>query len=196
MSLPQGSSLYSLMTFLGNPLTALAIAVIFAYWALGLRRGLQMAQLQVLTQSCFTPLANILLIIGAGGAFNGVLIDSGVGKVLASTLGQWDINPILLAWLVAGLMHLAVGSATVAMVSAAGMILPILDTMPGQNRELMVIAIGAGAIGWTTVTDSAFWGVKEYLGVSLSDALKKFTAGTVLASVVALGMTLLLSHWV
>jgi GntP family gluconate:H+ symporter/D-serine transporter len=184
------------MTFLGNPLTALAIAVIFAYWALGLRRGLQMAQLQILTQSCFTPLANILLIIGAGGAFNGVLIDSGVGKVLASTLGQWDINPILLAWLVAGLMHLAVGSATVAMVSAAGMILPILDTMPGQNRELMVIAIGAGAIGWTTVTDSAFWVVKEYLGVSLSDALKKFTAGTVLASVVALGMTLLLSHWV
>jgi GntP family gluconate:H+ symporter/D-serine transporter len=196
MSLPQGSSLYSLMTFLGNPLTALAIAVIFAYWALGLRRGLQMTQLQVLTQSCFSPLANILLIIGAGGAFNGVLIDSGVGKVLASTLGQWDINPILLAWLVAGLMHLAVGSATVAMVSAAGMILPILDAMPGQNRELMVIAIGAGAIGWTTVTDSAFWVVKEYLGVSLSDALKKFTAGTVLASVVALGMTLLLSHWV
>lgn len=196
MTLATEAGLYRLMMFLGNPLTALAIAVCFAYWALGLRRGLGMARLQALTAGSFTPLASILLIIGAGGAFNGVLIDSGVGKVLASTLSQWDLNPILLAWFVAGLMHLAVGSATVAMVSAAGMVLPLLDAMPGQNREIVIIAIGAGAIGWTTVTDSAFWVVKEYLGVSLGEALKKFTAATLLASVVALGMTLLLSHWV
>lgn len=196
MTLAADAGLYRLMMFLGNPLTALAIAVCFAYWSLGLRRGLGMAQLQELTARSFTPLASILLIIGAGGAFNGVLIDSGVGKVLASTLSQWDLNPILLAWFVAGLMHLAVGSATVAMVSAAGMVLPLLDAMPGQNREIVIIAIGAGAIGWTTVTDSAFWVVKEYLGVSLGEALKKFTVATLLASVVALGMTLLLSHWV
>lgn len=196
ISLPQGSGFYQLMSFLGNPLTALAIAVVFAYGSLGLYRGLGMAELQRLTEQSFTPLANILLIIGAGGAFNGVLIDSGVGKVLASTLSQWDLNPILLAWFVAGLMHLAVGSATVAMISAAGMVLPLLDAMPGQNREIVVIAIGAGAIGWTTVTDSAFWVVKEYLGVSLGEALKKFTVGTLLASVVALGMTLLVSQWV
>ena len=196
MGLPHESGLYRLMMFLGNPLTALAIAVIFAYGALGLNRGLSMTELQRLTGQSFTPLANILLIIGAGGAFNGVLIDSGVGKVLASTLSQWDLNPILLAWFVAGLMHLAVGSATVAMVSAAGMVLPLLDAMPGQNREIVVIAIGAGAIGWTTVTDSAFWVVKEYLGVSLADALKKFTVATLLASVVALGMTLLVARWV
>lgn len=196
MTLAADAGLYRLMMFLGNPLTALAIAVCFAYWTLGLRRGLGMARLQELTAQSFTPLASILLIIGAGGAFNGVLIDSGVGKVLASTLSQWDLNPILLAWFVAGLMHLAVGSATVAMVSAAGMVLPLLDAMPGQNREIVIIAIGAGAIGWTTVTDSAFWVVKEYLGVSLGEALKKFTVATLLASVVALGMTLLLSHWV
>ena len=196
MTLAADAGLYRLMMFLGNPLTALAIAVCFAYWSLGLRRGLGMAQLQELTARSFTPLASILLIIGAGGAFNGVLIDSGVGKVLASTLSQWDLNPILLAWFVAGLMHLAVGSATVAMVSAAGMVLPLLDAMPGQNREIVIIAIGAGAIGWTTVTDSAFWVVKEYLGVSLGEALKKFTVATLLASVVALGVTLLLSHWV
>jgi GntP family gluconate:H+ symporter/D-serine transporter len=196
MSLPQGSGFYQLMSFLGNPLTALAIAVVFAYGSLGLYRGLGMAELQRLTEQSFTPLANILLIIGAGGAFNGVLIDSGVGKVLASTLSQWDLNPILLAWFVASQMHLAVGSATVAMISAAGMVLPLLDAMPGQNREIVVIAIGAGAIGWTTVTDSAFWVVKEYLGVSLGEALKKFTVGTLLASVVALGMTLLVSQWV
>ncbi|MCP9761153.1 permease DsdX, partial [Aquitalea sp. S1-19] len=129
-----------------------------------------------------------------GGAFNGILIDSGVGKVLAGTLAQLDMNPIVLAWLIAGLMHFAVGSATVAMISAAGMVLPMLGDNSGYSREIIVIAIGAGAIGWTHVTDSAFWVVKEYLGVSLSDALKKFTGGTVLASVVALGLTLLLSR--
>ncbi|MCP9757784.1 permease DsdX, partial [Aquitalea sp. S1-19] len=116
------------------------------------------------------------------------------GKVLAGTLAQLDMNPIVLAWLIAGLMHFAVGSATVAMISAAGMVLPMLGDNSGYSREIIVIAIGAGAIGWTHVTDSAFWVVKEYLGVSLSDALKKFTGGTVLASVVALGLTLLLSR--
>ena len=196
MGLSKGSAAFELVAFLGNPLTALAIAVLFAYWSLGLRRGLQMADLLKLTEKCFPPLASILLIIGAGGAFNGILIDSGIGKVLGDSLAQLNMNPIVLAWLVAGLMHFAVGSATVAMISAAGMVLPMLGTHPEQSREIMVIAIGAGAIGWTHVTDSAFWVVKEYLGVSLSDALKKFTVGTVLASLVALGLTLLLAQFV
>ncbi|MGL6071946.1 GntT/GntP/DsdX family permease [Craterilacuibacter sp.] len=194
MGLTPGTASYEVVAFLGNPLPALAIAVMFAYWSLGLRRGLKMADLLRLTDKCFPPLASILLIIGAGGAFNGILIDSGVGKVLAGTLAQLDMNPIVLAWLIAGLMHFAVGSATVAMISAAGMVLPMLGDDAGYSREIIVIAIGAGAIGWTHVTDSAFWVVKEYLGVSLSDALKKFTGGTVLASVVALGLTLLLSR--
>lgn len=196
MGLSKGSATFELVAFLGNPLTALAIAVMFAYWSLGLHRGLQMADLLKLTEKCFPPLASILLIIGAGGAFNGILIDSGIGKVLGDSLAQLNMNPIVLAWLVAGLMHFAVGSATVAMISAAGMVLPMLGAHPEHSREIMVIAIGAGAIGWTHVTDSAFWVVKEYLGVSLSDALKKFTGGTVLASLVALGLTLLLARFV
>ncbi|MFC6283034.1 MULTISPECIES: GntT/GntP/DsdX family permease [Polaromonas] len=196
MGLSKGSAAFELVSFLGNPLTALVIAVVFAYWSLGLRRGLRMADLLKLTDKSFPPLASILLIIGAGGAFNGILIDSGIGKVLADSLAQLNMNPIVLAWLVAGLMHFAVGSATVAMISAAGMVLPVLNTHPEQSREIMVIAIGAGAIGWTHVTDSAFWVVKEYLGASLADALKKFTAGTVLASLVALGLTLLLAQFV
>jgi GntP family gluconate:H+ symporter/D-serine transporter len=136
------------------------------------------------------------LVIGAGGAFNGILVDSGVGDALAASLTQLQINPIILAWLVAGLMHFAVGSATVAMISAAGMVMPMLASHPDVSKEIIAIAIGAGAIGWTHVTDSAFWVVKEYLGVSLSEALKKFTLATVLASVVALGLTLLLSNFI
>jgi len=82
------------------------------------------------------------------------------------------------------------------MISAAGMVMPMLASHPDVSKEIIAIAIGAGAIGWTHVTDSAFWVVKEYLGVSLSEALKKFTLATVLASVVALGLTLLLSNFI
>ncbi|MTJ80550.1 MAG: permease DsdX [Telmatospirillum sp.] len=192
--LPKETVAAQTISFLGNPLTALTIAVVFAYWSLGLRRGSTMEDLQQATQRCFPPLAGILLIIGAGGAFNGMLIDSGIGKVLAAELARTSLSPIFLAWLVAGLMHFAVGSATVAMISAAGMVTPLLAGAPGISREIMVIAIGSGAIGWTHVTDSAFWVVKEYLGVPLPDALKKFTGGTILASVVSLGLILVLSH--
>lgn len=194
--LPHDSVLLSIVSFLGTPLIALSIAVMFAYWALGLRRGLSMPDLLVHTQKSFPPLAGILLIIGAGGAFNGILVDSGVGEALSGSLTQLNMNPIVLAWLVAGLMHFAVGSATVAMMSAAGMVMPMLSAHPTVSKEIICIAIGAGAIGWTHVTDSAFWVVKEYLGVSLADALKKFTSATVLASLIALGLTLLLAQFV
>jgi D-serine transporter len=194
--LPQDSGLASIVAFLGTPLIALSIAVLFAYWALGLRRGLSMPELLVHTKKSFPPLAGILLIIGAGGAFNGILVDSGVGNALSASLTQLNMNPIVLAWLVAGLMHFAVGSATVAMISAAGMVMPMLGAHPTVSKEIICIAIGAGAIGWTHVTDSAFWVVKEYLGVSLAEALKKFTSATVLASLVALGLTLLLAQFV
>lgn len=194
--LPHDSALSSILSFLGTPLIALSIAVLFAYWALGLRRGLSMPDLLAHTQKSFPPLASILLIIGAGGAFNGILVDSGVGDALSASLTRLNMNPIVLAWLVAGLMHFAVGSATVAMISAAGMVLPMLGAHPTVSKEIICIAIGAGAIGWTHVTDSAFWVVKEYLGVSLADALKKFTSATVLASLIALGLTLLLAQFV
>ncbi|WP_443690062.1 GntT/GntP/DsdX family permease, partial [Pandoraea sputorum] len=101
-----------------------------------------------------------------------------------------------LAWLIAGLLHFAVGSVTVAMISAAGIVLPVMAQYPQYSPEIMVIVIGAGAIGWTPVTDSAFWVVKEYLGLSLSEAIKKFTGATVVASFTALLATLLLARFV
>lgn len=194
--LPNASVAPNVIAFLGDPLTALVIAVAFAYWSLGIRRGATMAELLQSTQKSFPPLASILLIIGAGGAFNGMLIASGIGDALASGLAHSHLNPIILAWLIAALMHFAVGSATVAMMSAAGMVMPLLAGHPTLSPAIMVVAVGAGAIGGTHVTDSAFWVVKEYLGVYLSEALKRFSGGTMLASVIALGLTLLLSHLV
>lgn len=193
-SLPDGQWLKLAAQFVGNPLIALMISVGFAYWSLGLHQRRTMIELLELTQRSFPALANIIFVIGAGGAFNAVLIESGVGKAISGLLAGSDINLIVLAWFVAWLMHFAVGSATVAMVSAAGMIHPMLAADPHLKPEILVIAIGAGSIGWAHVTDSAFWVVKEYLNVSLSEALKKFTGGTVLASVVALLATLLLNY--
>ncbi|WP_260955739.1 GntP family permease [Pseudomonas citri] len=180
--------------FVGNPLIALMLSVAFGYWSLGLRQNRSMTELLELTQRSFPPLANIIFVIGAGGAFNAVLIESGVGKAISGLLVGSDINLIILAWFIAWVMHFSVGSATVAMVSAAGIIHPMLAADPTLKPEILVIAIGAGSIGWAHVTDSAFWVVKEYLGVSLSEALKKFTGGTVVASIVALVATLALNH--
>jgi GntP family gluconate:H+ symporter/D-serine transporter len=193
-SLPDGMWIKLVAQLVGNPLIALMISVGFAYWSLGLRQRRTMIQLLELTQRSFPALANIIFVIGAGGAFNAVLIESGVGKAISGLLAGSDINLIVLAWFVAWLMHFAVGSATVAMVSAAGMIHPMLAADPHLKPEILVIAIGAGSIGWAHVTDSAFWVVKEYLNVSLSDALKYFTGGTVVASIVALLATLLLNY--
>lgn len=192
--LPQDSVIHRFTVAVGNPLTALLISLAFAFWALGLRQGKTMLQLLETSQRSFPVLATIVFVIGAGGAFNGVLIQSGVGKAISSMLLGTHINPIILAWFIAWIMHLAVGSATVAMISAASMISPMLAADPSLSPEVMVIAIGAGSIGWAHVTDSAFWIVREYLGISLSDALKKFTGATVLASVVALLATLVLGY--
>ncbi|CAH2715106.1 D-serine transporter DsdX [Neobacillus rhizosphaerae] len=131
---------------------------------------------------------------GGGGAFNALLIASGLGKELSDIMTSLHMNPIILAWLVASILHLAIGSVTVAMISAAGIVAPLMAVYPHLSPEILVLAIGAGAIGWCHVNDSAFWLVKEFFGLSLPDAFKSFTAATVIASVVALGGILLLAQ--
>ncbi len=179
------ASIMPLVEFIGNPITALLLSVFFAYWSLGLSRGYKMDQLLSITEKSFGSIAGILLIIGAGGAFNQILIDSGIGTALADALSGLPISPVLLAWLIAGIMHFAVGSATVAMISAAGIVLPL---MAGSSvpPELIAIAIGAGAIGWTQVTDSLFWLIKEYMGMSLKETLRYLTVPMTIASFVGL----------
>lgn len=191
--LAKDSAILPLVTFLGDPITALFISVFVSYYTLGLTRGKSMKDLLSLTEQCFGPIAGILLIIGSGGAFNQILLDSGLGKELSNVLMVLNMNPIILAWLIAWILHFAIGSATVAMISSAGMVLPMLSAYPGLSPELIVLAIGSGAIGWCHVNDSAFWVAKEFLGLSLPDMFKSFTAGCLIASFVSLGTILLLS---
>ena len=153
---------------------------------------MRLEKLSSITDSSFAPIGGVLLIIGAGGAFNAVLTESKVAPALADALSSFPVSPIILAWLIALVLHFAVGSATVAMISAAGIVLPMLQANPGISPAIMAIAIGAGAIGLTHVTDSLFWLYKEYMGISVGDALKTLTVGTTISSVVALVITLLL----
>lgn len=193
IALPAQSAAAHLLAFFGNPVTALFIAVLVAGYTLGLRRNETMTSLLGKTESGFSAVANILLIIGAGGAFNTVLKESGLAQSLAQILCGLHMHPVLLAWLVALILHAAVGSATVAMMGAAGIVGPMLPLYPGVSPEIMVIAIGSGAIGCTIVTDSLFWLVKQYCGATLSETFRYYTSATLIASVAALGCTFLLS---
>ena len=191
-TLPEENGLRQFVDLVGNPILALLISVIFAYFSLGISRGKALSDLSSVTDSSFAPIGGVLLIIGAGGAFNAVLMASGMDKAIAGAMGSLPVSPLILAWLIAIVLHFAVGSATVAMISAAGIVLPMLQASPDLSPALMAIAVGAGAIGLTHVTDSLFWLYKEYMGISVGDALKTLTVGTTIASVVALCMTMLL----
>ncbi len=189
----EGSTLGGVVSFVGNPITALLISVLFSYLSLGLSRSMKLTRISEITDSAFGPIGGVLLIIGAGGGFNAVLEASGIAEALADSLGQLPVSPVIVAWLVALVLHFAVGSATVAMISAAGIVLPMLAANPGLSPEILALAIGAGAIGLTQVTDSLFWMYKEYMQISVADAFKTLTLGTTISSVVALGAVLALS---
>lgn len=190
------TQLSQILDFIGNPITAMFIAVFVAYYCLGLRRHMKMSALLKETESSFSAIANILLIIGAGGAFNSILKASGLADSIAIILSHLHMHPILLAWLVALILHAAVGSATVAMMGATAIVAPMLHLYPDISPEIMAIAIGSGAIGFTIVTDSLFWLVKQYCGATLNETFKYYTSATLIASLSALGCTFLLSYFI
>lgn len=194
LNIDKSTPLYSFLEFIGNPITAMFIAAFVAYYVLGIRRNMGMATLLTKTEDCFSSIANILLIIGAGGAFNGILNGSGLSDSLAGILSNLHMHPILLAWLVAIILHAAVGSATVAMIGATTIVSPMLPSYPNVSPEIITLAIGSGAIGCTIVTDSLFWLVKQYCGATLNEIFKYYTSATFIASLVALAGTFLLSY--
>ncbi|WP_391529059.1 D-serine transporter DsdX [Photorhabdus akhurstii] len=193
LNIEKGTMFYAVLEFIGNPITAMFIAAFVAYYTLGIKQNMGMSTLLTKTEDCFSSIANILLIIGAGGAFNSVLKVSGLSDTLAVILSSLDMHPILLSWLVAIILHAAVGSATVAMMGATAIVSPMLPLYPDISPEIITLAIGSGAIGCTIVTDSLFWLVKQYCEATLSETFKYYTTATFIASVVALVGTFLLS---
>ncbi|MGG4102292.1 GntP family permease [Paenibacillus lautus] len=179
--------------FIGHEVIALLIAAVFSFFSLGFARGFNKHDLSRFTSECLAPIATIILIIGAGGAFKQVLINSGVGNAIAEIATGANINIILFAWLVAALIRVATGSATVAMTTAAGIVAPVLAMTPGANVELVVLATGAGSIVLSHVNDAGFWMVKEFFNMTVTQTLKSWTVMETILSLTGLVLALVLN---
>nr|WP_208382397.1 gluconate:H+ symporter [Microbacterium ulmi] len=180
------------LDFIGTPAIALLITVIYGIFVLGAGGRMNRTTVAKSLESSLPPIAGILLIVGAGGAFKQVLIDTGIGEVITRAVLDSGISVLLLGWVVAVLVRVATGSATVATVTAAGLMTPVAATLAGPEVALLVLAIGAGSVFLSHVNDAGFWLVKQYLGTSLPQNFKTWTVLECLISVVGLAGVLLL----
>ncbi|MEV7967702.1 gluconate:H+ symporter [Sphaerisporangium sp. NPDC088356] len=189
----EGTLVRSGLDFLGTPLVALLIAVLVAIFTLGRGAGMDRKALATSLERALPPIAGILLIVAAGGGFKQTLVDTGIGKLVADWVQSSGLSVLLLAWLVAVLIRLATGSATVATVTASGILAPLVTTLDTGHTSLLVLAIGAGSLFFSHVNDAGFWLVKEYFGLSVGQNLKTWSAMETVISVVGLVLVLALS---
>lgn len=189
--LPNG--IVKFVELIGSPLIALLISCFAAFYLLGKRQGMTKDVIKKLTEECLLPVGSIVLIIGAGGGFKQVLIDSGVGTTIGQMSEHLSLSPLVLAFLIAGLIRIATGSATVALTTAAGIVSPIIEHMSGVNLELLVIVTGAGSLMFSHVNDAGFWMVKEYLGLTVKETFKTWTVLETLLSFIAFAGALILN---
>lgn len=194
--LDKDTVLFQTFKLIGDPVVALLIATVYSFFSLGFFRGMSRESILKFTNDCLAPTATILLVIGAGGAFNRVLLDSGIGDYIAEIATASHISPILLGWGIAAMIRVATGSATVSMMTAAGIVAPIAAVVPGANVELLVLATGAGSLILSHVNDSGFWLIKEYFGMTVKETLMTWTALETIISVAALVFILALNMFV
>ncbi|WP_037164146.1 GntP family permease [Rhodococcoides fascians] len=187
------SPLKGLLDFLGTPVVALGIAVLAGIFLLGRGGGMDRPAIAKSLESSLPPIAGILLIVGAGGGFKQVLIDTGIADVIADAIKSSSLPVLFLAWLVAVLIRVATGSATVATVTASGILAPVAAELSSTHVSLMVLAIGAGSLFLSHVNDAGFWLVKEYLGTSVVQNLKTWCVMECVISVTGLAGVLALS---
>ncbi|WP_027478486.1 gluconate:H+ symporter [Curvibacter gracilis] len=185
---PAGSTLNGFLLFIGNSVIALLIATVVSFWTLGLARGFSREDVLKFSQECLAPTAGITLLVGAGGGLNRILVDSGVTTQIVALSAAFQLSPLLLGWLLAALMRVATGSATVAMTTSAGIVAPIALAMHYPHPELLVLATGAGSLILSHVNDGGFWLIKEYFNMSVGQTLKTWTVLETLISVVAFGL--------
>ncbi|MBT2530107.1 gluconate transporter [Streptomyces sp. ISL-99] len=178
---------------IGSPLIALLAAVLVGLFTLGRAAGFTKDRLSSTVEKSLAPIAGVLMIVGAGGGFKQTLIDVGVGQMILDFSKDWAIPTLLLAWLIAVAIRLATGSATVATISAAGLVAPLAADMSASHAALLVLAVGAGSLFFSHVNDAGFWLVKEYFGMDVGQTIKTWSVMETIISVVSLGFVLLLS---
>ncbi|MFE8064670.1 gluconate:H+ symporter [Priestia aryabhattai] len=186
------SSLVPTAQFLGNPGVALLIAVIVAIYTFGLNRGKKMPELMNSITQSVSSIAMILLIIGGGGAFKQVLIDSHVDKYVAGLMEGSTMSPLILAWLIAAILRVVLGSATVAGLTAAGIAAPLVAATH-VSPELMVLATGAGSMTFSHVNDAGFWIYKEFFNLTIGKTIKTWSVMVTIASLVGLAGVLIIN---
>jgi gluconate transporter len=178
------------LSFVGHPFTALTVTLLASMYVLGFRRGLNRDQVTKMATDALGPMASLLVIMGGGGAFKQIIVDSGVGPYAGKLLAASNISPLILAYVVAAGMRIAQGSATVAIITAAGIVAPLVKGIPGYTPEMLVLALCAGGTILSHLNDAGFWLVNQSFGMTVPQTLRSWTVMKVITSLV--GITLIL----
>jgi Gnt-I system high-affinity gluconate transporter len=193
--LPVESQVRRVAGWVGNPAVAMVISLLLAIYTLGVARGRTMGDIMDSLTHSISSLTMVMLIIAGAGGLKQVLVDSGVSKYIGDLLASSPFSPLFLGWLIATILRICVGSATVAGITTAGIVLPLVQKS-GVNPELMVLAIGSGSLMTAHVNDGGFWLVKEYFNLSIKDTLKTWTVLETSVGVTGLVGVLVLSYFV
>ena len=196
LTLSKDDRLREWANFIGSPIIAMLLAVLLSIYTFGYARGFSGKQILKFFEDCIGPAASILLIVGAGGGLSKMLDRGGVGAAIADIVEHAKISPLLLGWVVAAAIRVAVGSATVAITMASAIMAPVAANSPGLSRELLVLAMGAGSLFLSHVNDGGFWFVKESFNLTVSQTLKTWTVLETCIGLVALGLVMLLAQFV
>ncbi|MBM0234240.1 gluconate transporter [Micromonospora sp. STR1_7] len=192
LTLDEGTGGRKTLDIVGTPIVALLAGVILAMFTLGYQAGFNRSQVSSVIGGSLPPIAGILLIVAAGGGFKQVLVDAGVGNLVADAAKDASLSPLLLGWLVAVGIRVATGSATVATITAAGIVAPLAASMDRPAVALLALAIGCGSLFFSHVNDAGFWLVKEYFGLTVGQTIKSWSVMETIISVVGFAGVLLL----
>lgn len=193
LTLPKDSPVRETAQFIGHPTMALLVAVLFAVWSLGTRCGFNRAQVLKFTEGCIAAVGMTILVIGAGGGFARVLRDSGVAEAIGKAGAAASLPVLLYGWLVSAFIRVATGSATVAITTASGLLVPVMAAHPELNPHqvaLVICAIGCGSLFLSHLNDSGFWMVKDSLGLTVSQTMKTWTVCETIVGLAGMGFSL------
>jgi len=197
--LPKGNPIRETWAFIGSPTIALTVAVLFATWSLGLNCGYKAAQVLKFTESCVGTVGMTILVIGGGGGFARVLRDSGVAESIGRLGEAAHLSPLLYGWLVSAFIRVATGSATVAITTASGLLIPVMALHPelGEtHKALIIVAIGCGSLFLSHLNDAGFWIVKDSLGLTVSQTLRTWTVCETIVGITGMLLSLLVYSFI
>ena len=186
----------NILSFAGDPAVVMLLSLVIATYTLGIWQGRTMKDTMNVYIEAIKDIAPILLIIAGSGVFKQVMEDSGVNLELAAIFSKSTLHPLILGWLVAAIIRMCIGSATIAALTAANLILPIMALHTGINPNLMVLSLGAGSIFFSHVNDSGFWLFKEYFNLSLKDTFRSWSVMEAIVSIAGLAGVLILNIFI